>query len=68
MVPVHCTSRSQELKIDFLTEISKILSETRRHRSLIFGMWLHLVDFYQSFSNYSPGIKNGPAPGFTCFT
>ena len=64
-VPVHCISRSQELKIDFLT---KNFSETRRPRSLIFGMWLHLVDLYQSCSNYSPGIKNSPAPGVTCFT
>ena len=38
------------------------LSETRRPRSLIFGMSLHLIDHYQSCSNYSPGFKNWPRP------
>ena len=37
-------------------------------RALVFGMKLHLVDFYQVCSNYNPGAKNGPAPGVTCFT
>ena len=44
------------------------LSETTRPRALIFGMENHLVDLYQVRSNYSPGAKNGPAPGVTCFT
>ena len=39
------------------------LSETTRPRALIFGMKYHLVDLYQVCSNYSPGFKNGPAPG-----
>ena len=33
------------------------LSETIRHRALIFGMWYHLVDFYQACSNYAPEVK-----------
>ena len=44
------------------------LSETTRPRALIFGMQYHLVNFYQVCSNYSPGAKNDPAPGVTCFT
>ena len=28
----------------------------------------HLVDLYQVCSNYSPGAKNGPTSGVTCFT
>ena len=39
------------------------LSETRRHRSLIFGMQHHLVDLFQVCSNYVPKAKNGPARG-----
>ena len=48
------------------TPIGKILkiffSETRRPRSLIFGMCVFLVDLYEDCSNYSHGAKNGPAP------
>ena len=44
------------------------LSETRRHRSLIFGTKLCLVDLYQDCSNYSPGVKIDPALGVTCYT
>ena len=46
------------------------LSETTRPRFLIFVMYMqyHLVDLYQVCSNYSPGAKNGPGSGFTCFT
>ena len=36
------------------------LSETIRHRALIFGMKHNLVDLYQVCSNYAPGV--------TCFT
>ena len=39
------------------------LSETKRHRGLIFGMYDYLV-----CSNYGTGDKNGSAPGVTCFT
>ena len=40
-------------------------SETRRPRSLIFGTQLCLVDLYQDYSNYSPGVKAGPDLGVT---
>ena len=39
------------------------LSETTRHRALIFGMKHHLVDLDQVCSSYSPGAKNGNAQG-----
>ena len=43
--------------------IKKIfLSETLRHRALIFGMQHHLVDLYKVSSNYVRGAKNGPSP------
>ena len=41
------------------------LSETR---SLICGTQLCLVDFYKDCSNYSPGVKTGPAIEVTCYT
>ena len=44
------------------------LSETTRPRALIFGMKHHLVDLYQVCSNLTPGGKNGPTLGITCFT
>ena len=37
------------------------LSETIKHRAMIFGMQHHLVD-------YAPGAKNGPTQGVTYFT
>ena len=43
------------------------LSETTRPRALIFGMLYQLVDFYQVYSNYSPGAKNRPGPGGQIF-
>ena len=39
------------------------LSETTRHKALIFGMRPHLVDLYQVCSNYAPEAKNGPTTG-----
>ena len=66
MGPFCCISRSHRLKIDFQDENLKIFSsETTRPRALLFGMYHHLVDLYQNCSNYSPGAKNGPAPGVT---
>ena len=41
------------------------LSETRRHRALIFCMYHLLVDLYQDCSYDVPGVKTGPAPGVT---
>ena len=35
--------------------------------AFMFGMWYHLEDLYQDYSNYTPGAKNGPALGVTCF-
>ena len=39
------------------------LSQTMRTKVLIFGMYNHLVDFYQVCSNCPPGAKNCPVPG-----
>ena len=39
------------------------LSETTRHRVLIFGMYHHQVDLYEVCSNNAPGVKTGPARG-----
>ena len=44
------------------------LSETIRPRALIFGMKHHRMDLCQVCSNYTPGAKNGPARGITCYT
>ena len=44
------------------------LSETTRPGALIFDMKYHLVNLYQVCSNHSPGAKNGPTLGVTCFT
>ena len=61
--------RSHSLHRLMLGKHGKIfLSETIRPRALIFGMQHHLVDLYQTCSNFTPGAKNGPAPGVTCFT
>ena len=39
------------------------LSETTRHRALIFGTKHHLVNLYQVCSNYIPVAKIGPSMG-----
>ena len=44
------------------------LSDTIRPGALIFGMMHYLVVFYQICSNHTPGAKNGPTLGVTCFT
>ena len=61
---------SQVLHIGFYREQHEkiFLSETIRPRALIFGMMHYLVVFYQVCSNYTPGAKNDPNPGVTCFT
>ena len=43
------------------------LSETTRIRALVFGMWYHLADLYQSCPNYSPGAKMAPPRGSQAF-
>ena len=40
------------------------LSETTRHRALIFGAEHHLVNLYQVCSNYIPEAKIGPSQGY----
>ena len=40
-----------------------LLSETRRCRGLIFGMWHLLVDLYKNCSCDTPKVKTGPAVG-----
>ena len=39
------------------------MSETTKHRALIFGMKHHLVDLYQVCSKYTPWAKNAPPRG-----
>ena len=41
------------------------LSETTRHRDLIFGMYMyhHLVNLSQVCTNYAPVVKNNPVMG-----
>ena len=59
MVPVHCISISQMLKIDFRNENFKIfMFETTRPTALIFGMVHHLADLHHVCSYYAPGSKN----------
>ena len=60
MVPVCFISRSHRLKINFQDETLKtFLSETKRPRALIFGMWA-----YTTFVQIMPlGPKMGPPLG-----
>ena len=44
------------------------LFETRRHRPLIIGLYIHLIGLYRGCSDYSPGINNDHAKGVSCFT
>ena len=39
------------------------LSGNTEPKTLKFGMYHHLVDFYQVCANYAPGAKNGPTLG-----
>ena len=56
-----------KLKI-FLKSLKIFLSETIMPRATKFGMYLYLMGLYQVSSNYSPGVKFDPTPGFTSFT
>ena len=59
-------SESQVQNIGTKMENFKILlSETRRCRGLIFGMWHLLVDLYKNCSCDAPKVKTGPAAGVT---
>ena len=55
-------------RLIYVTHGKIVLSETTRPGALIVGMQHHLVELYQVCSNYTPGNKNDPAPGGTCFT
>ena len=44
------------------------LFDTRKHRPLIFSMYIHLIGLYRGCSDYSPGINNDQAKEVPCFT
>ena len=69
MVPVHCISRSQELKIDFLTKNSKNLL-VRNHWTNFnkFCRNVPLVILYQDCSNHLDSSKNMAARGRGLFS
>ena len=69
MVPVHCISRSQELKIDFLTKKSKNLL-VRNHGpiSIEFCRNVPLVILYQDCSSHLDSSKNMAARGRGLFS
>ena len=69
MVPVHCISRSQELKIDFLTKNLKNLLV--RNRWMDFSIILQnvpLVILYQDCSSHLDSSKNMAARGQGLFS
>ena len=69
MVPVHCISRSQELKIDFLTKNLKIFSsETTGPIPIKFCRNVRLVILYQDCSNHLDSSKNMAARGRGLFS
>ena len=69
MVPVHCISRSQELKIDFLTKTQKIFSsETTGPISIKFCRNVPLVILYQDCSSHLDSSKNMAARGQGLFS
>ena len=69
MVPVHCISRSQELKIDFLTKNSKIFSsETTGPISIKFCRNVPLVILYQDCSSHLDSSKNMATRGRGLFS
>ena len=64
MVPVHCTARSQELKIDFLTKNLEIfLSETTRPISIYVCKNVPLVIINQDCSSHLDLSKNMDSGG-----
>ena len=69
MVPVHCISRSQELKIDFLTKNSKNLL-VRNHWpiSIKFCKNVPLVILYEDCSSHLDLSKNMAARGRGLFS
>ena len=67
MVPVHCISRSQELKLDFLTK-KIFLSETTGPISIKFCRNVPLVILYQDCSSHLDSSKNMAARGHGLFS
>ena len=68
MVPVHCISRSQELKIDLKNENFKNLL-LKNHKAQSFNI-LHVISSIGALPrlyNLGPPHKNGPAPGANQF-
>ena len=64
MVPVHCISRSQELKIDFLTKNFKNLLVRNHWTNFnIILQKVPLVIFYQDCSSHLDSSKNIAARG-----
>ena len=68
MVLVHCISRSQELKIDFLTKNSIFSSETTGPISIKFCRNVPLVILYQDCSSHLDSSKNMAARGRGLFS
>ena len=70
MVPVHCISRSQELKIDFLTKKFKkiFLSETTGPISIKFCRNVPLVILYQDCSSHLDSSKSMATRGRGLFS
>ena len=69
MVPVHCISRSQELKIDFLPKNSKnLLVRTNGPISIKFCRNVPLVILYQDCSSHLDSSKNMAARGRGLFS
>ena len=70
MVPVHCISRSQELKIDFFKlKTQKIFSsETTGPISIKFCRNVPLVILYQDYSSHLDSSKNMAARGRGLFS
>ena len=69
MVPVHCISRSQELKIDFLTKNSKnLLARNHWTISIKFCRNVPLVILYQDCSSHLDSSKNMAARGRGLFS
>ena len=66
MVPVHCISRSQGLKIDFLDEkiFLPVKPQGLEHSYLVYGtIYWTSIRLLKGYSNYTLVAKNGSALG-----
>ena len=68
MVPVHCISRSQELKIDFLTKLKKSCQKPLDQFQYNFAKNVPLVTLYQDCSSHWHSSKNIAAKGRGLFS